>query len=64
MAANWEEEKKKVLQNELGVAQDDLNGGSVLGRSTLGQSQRRVSHTLSIRSRQFAAINGIGMAAC
>jgi hypothetical protein len=46
------------------VAQDDLNGGSVLGRSTLGQSQRRVSHTLSIRSRQFAAINGIGMAAC
>ena len=42
MANNWEEEKKKVLQNELGVAQDEAGNGAGLGRSSLGQSQRRV----------------------
>lgn len=53
MLSNWEEEKKRVLQEELGVAEDiaamdsvnggDGLGGSVLGRSILGQSTRRVS---------------------
>ena len=51
MLANWEAEKARVLQEELGVTDDELskitaNGGlgsSVLGRSALGSSTRRVS---------------------
>lgn len=42
MSNSWDEEKKRVLQNELGVAQDEVNA-STLGRSVLGQSTRKVS---------------------
>ncbi|ORX34270.1 Nup93/Nic96-domain-containing protein [Kockovaella imperatae] len=52
MLANWEAEKARVLQEELGVTDDDLSkltsstgkgalGSSVLGRSALGTSTRR-----------------------
>lgn len=53
MLQNWEVEKARILQDELGVTDDEISrlgssstgalGQSVLGRSTLGASTRRVS---------------------
>jgi hypothetical protein len=50
MLDNWEAEKAKIMQGELGVAEDEvINMGTTsnLGGSTLGKSTRKVSRIIT-----------------
>lgn len=59
MLANWEMDKAKILQEELGVTDDEIAklsssalGSSTLGKSSLGASTRRVRpFKLSVTSK-------------
>lgn len=65
MLQNWEDEKARILQDELGVTDDEISrlagssnglGQSTLGRSTLGASTRRVSWNRALHGKQTAHV--------
>jgi hypothetical protein len=67
MLANWELEKSRILQDELGVTEEEVAklaasaskaglGSSSLGKSSLGQSTRRVSIGRASKSRAHSLV--------
>ncbi|ORY20676.1 Nup93/Nic96-domain-containing protein [Naematelia encephala] len=73
MLQNWENEKKRVLQEELGVTEEEVNrgndlsklstflGDSVLGKSSLGASTRRFPLASSTFKSTDAKEGGMAM---